>query len=81
MNCYDCQLAGQTVAAAAVCTSCGAGLCASCVRVDSDDHAQNATPGNPTRHRTRSLRCASCDTVLSAPLLEWPLAAARGVSA
>lgn len=27
MNCYECALAGQMVAAVAVCPHCGAGLC------------------------------------------------------
>jgi hypothetical protein len=64
MNCYDCIGEGRTASAVAICTSCGAGLCGEHTRVETNDHMQAATPGNPSHHRTRSLICGSCDSVL-----------------
>ena len=34
------------------------------VRLETRDHTQAATPGNPSHHRTRSLICTGCDSVL-----------------
>jgi hypothetical protein len=48
----------------AICTSCGAALCGDHTRLEIQDHTQAATPGNPSHHRTRTLICASCDSVL-----------------
>jgi hypothetical protein len=39
-------------------------LCGEHTRLETNDHAQAATPGNPSHHRTRSLICGSCDHVL-----------------
>lgn len=64
MNCYDCISDGRTTVAVAICTSCGAGLCGDHTRLEVHDQTQPATPGNPSHHRTRSLICASCDSVL-----------------
>jgi hypothetical protein len=62
MNCYDCIVDGNTTPAVAICTSCGAGICGDHTRLETRDHAQAATPGNPSHHRTRSLICGSCDS-------------------
>jgi hypothetical protein len=64
MNCYDCQHAGRTTPAVAVCVSCGAALCAECVRIESEEHDRTVTLGNPTHHRTRALMCTACDNAL-----------------
>ena len=64
MNCYDCTGDGRTTPAVAICTSCGAALCGDHTRLETQDHTQAATPGNPSHHRTRSLICTSCDSVL-----------------
>jgi hypothetical protein len=64
MNCYDCIGDGRTTPAVAICTSCGAALCGDHVRLETRDHTQAATPGNPSHHRTRSLICTGCDSVL-----------------
>ena len=68
MNCYDCMGDGRTTPAVAICTSCGAALCGDHTRLETQDHSQAATPGNPIHHRTRALICASCDGVLR----RWP---------
>lgn len=64
MNCYDCALNGTTTPAVAVCTDCGAGVCADCVRVEQTDHTHTASPGVSSPHRTRTMTCASCDAVM-----------------
>ncbi len=64
MNCFDCTARGVTAAAVAVCASCGAGVCADCVRRESVSTGSPATPGNPVRHATRRLVCVGCDSVL-----------------
>lgn len=64
MNCYDCIGDGRTTPAVAICTSCGAALCGEHTRLETQDHTQAATPGNPSHHRTRALICAGCDGVL-----------------
>ena len=64
MNCYDCLESGRVTPAVAVCTSCGAAVCANCVRRETRDTASPATPGNPVHHATRRLVCAGCDQEL-----------------
>ena len=48
MNCYDCTGDGRTTPAVAICTSCGAALCGDHTRLETQDHTQAATPGNPS---------------------------------
>lgn len=64
MNCYDCARAGATATAVGVCSDCGAGVCADCVRVEHTNHAHVASPGTSAARRTRTLTCPSCDAVL-----------------
>ena len=64
MQCYDCQIRGVDRQAVAACTNCGAGVCAECVRSDVGDHLLRQSPGNPSHHRTRNLRCGACEAVL-----------------
>ena len=65
MYCYDCQLEGRKEEAVGVCSSCGAGICASCVRLETRNHARTHTPGNPTHQwTTRTLNCRTCDATI-----------------
>ena len=64
MQCYDCQIRGVDRQAVAACTNCGVGVCAECVRSDVGDHLLRQSPGNPSHHRTRNLRCGACEAVL-----------------
>lgn len=64
MYCYDCLTEGRTEHAVGVCTSCGAGICRSCVRLESHEHMTAANPGNPHHEITRTLTCRTCDAVL-----------------
>jgi len=66
MRCYDCMTEGRTEEAVGVCTSCGAGVCASCVRLETRDRPETASPGNPEHRVTRTLTCRTCDAVLGA---------------
>lgn len=65
MRCYDCMDRGVDAAAVAVCMSCGAGVCADCVRAESRGVDQHATLGRPSHAETRTLLCPSCDRVLA----------------
>lgn len=61
MNCYDCLLDGATTTAAAVCTRCGAGLCADHLRVTPETVHEPAGTGTsthtPSARRITCLRC------------------------
>lgn len=65
MRCYDCADRGKDAAAVAVCLSCGAGVCADCIRAEWRGVDQHATLGRPSHAETRSLLCPSCDQVLA----------------
>jgi hypothetical protein len=65
MNCYDCRSRGRTNAAIGLYHSCGAGVCADCLRWEAHDHAKHANPGNATPRTTRYLTCPACDAVLT----------------
>lgn len=65
MKCYDCMNDGRTEEAVGVCVSCGAGVCASCVRLERHDHSRTHTPGNPSHQWvTRTLNCRTCDAII-----------------
>jgi hypothetical protein len=66
MNCFDCQARGVVTAAVGVCVSCGAAVCAECLRTRQKRLEQHATVGNPLTATTRELLCVSCHEVLAA---------------
>lgn len=61
MNCYDCLVLGRTTVAAAVCNSCGAGLC---MEHTSDEYRlvhRLVAMGKATHDRkARVLLCQTC---------------------
>jgi hypothetical protein len=65
VDCYDCATKGQHEPAVGTCVRCGAGLCATCVRLEEQRVEQHGTLGNPLAGATRTLLCASCDEVLA----------------
>jgi hypothetical protein len=65
MDCFDCQGRGVETAAVGVCVSCGAAVCAGCLRTRQKRLEQHATVGNPLTATTRELLCAPCDQVLA----------------
>lgn len=65
MNCLDCTINERPPApAVGVCHSCGAAVCASCVRLTVHAVPQPTTVGNPVGGEVRALSCASCDAAL-----------------
>ncbi|MER7895740.1 DUF2180 family protein [Streptomyces sp. NPDC003007] len=61
MQCYDCLAADRTTVAAAVCVSCGAGLCAEHVREENREVRQVVGMGKATHDPpARRLLCAAC---------------------
>ncbi|MEU9734842.1 DUF2180 family protein [Streptomyces sp. NPDC048002] len=61
MNCFECDEIGQSVAAVAVCTVCGAGVCATHVRTETMQIREPAHPGKVMHNRSaRRLTCPTC---------------------
>ncbi|MEU8844819.1 DUF2180 family protein [Streptomyces sp. NPDC048564] len=61
MNCFECDQQGQPVVAVAVCSVCGAGVCATHVRTEAKQLRQPAHPGKVMHERpARQLTCPTC---------------------
>ncbi|MFE3637522.1 DUF2180 family protein [Streptomyces sp. NPDC059168] len=61
MNCFDCDRRELTVAAVAVCSVCGAGVCATHVRTEAEQVREPANPGEVMHDRSaRRLTCSTC---------------------
>ncbi|MGH4030405.1 DUF2180 family protein [Actinomycetota bacterium Odt1-20B] len=69
MNCYDCALADEAVAAVAVCHRCGVGLCAEHVRVGREPVPRTAGMG--LSHSTRLARHVTCPVCHGAEVPEY----------
>ncbi|MEU3282632.1 DUF2180 family protein [Streptomyces antibioticus] len=61
MNCFECNQRGRAVAAVAVCSVCGAGVCATHVRPEAKQVREPANPGKVIHDRSaRQLTCPTC---------------------
>jgi hypothetical protein len=61
MNCYECLSDQRATPAVGVCRHCGAGLCATHVRIRSNQVQGAASPGKVTHeHSARKLLCGTC---------------------
>ncbi|MGN9760988.1 DUF2180 family protein [Streptomyces sp. SD31] len=61
MNCYECVQLDRTVAAVAVCTVCGAGVCADHVHTERKQLREPASPGKVIHEQpARQMTCPVC---------------------
>jgi hypothetical protein len=62
MNCFDCAATGITTAAVAVCSNCGAGLCADHVQVEAHRLTRTGVINSTVvvEPPAREIRCPVC---------------------
>lgn len=66
MYCLDCSTDGRTSNAVGVCTTCGAGVCAEHLELDTHVTKPHTGVGASHEYRTRAVTCAACAPVMTA---------------
>jgi len=66
MNCLDCVTDHRTTPAVGACTTCGAGVCAEHLELDTKTVGHYAGVGNAHAYPTRAVTCSACAPVISA---------------